>query len=588
MIKNLIISDHAALWSKTNNILIGEWCANNKGNFNIKKKNYKTTNYHWDNKKKIKEDLNYLYKLYDFILNSLTLKLNKYHNINFTKRCWEIVLSKWLWFYLLFYFDRWEQINNLSNKKKLFAKLINFDADSFVSEDSQNFAKIIVSNDWNHWSYSEIIKFTKKIKYKYINKSKVKISISNNKKPNYLSFKIFVAKIFNTLSTKNFYCLNVFYGLLAQVNFSIVFREFRSRIIFYKQYKEYKLDVKIREKYLSIKKRKSTIFEKFILQNIIRNLPKSYFENFSSINEMISTLSLPESPKAIMTANEHHFNDVFKIYCASKVMNKSKYYIFQHGGSYGSADVFPTEKLDIKISDKFFSWGWQEKDSKINKFFCNKNFFKKRIIKRKKKTAGVVIPYIECLLYLNNIASGRPRNKNDVKKYVDILKDFYGNLKPKIKKDSFFKSVYKIKSDHHMYGFYVKNSLKHYHKNAKFFASDASTSRFLDKFKLSIETLNSTGYLESLQLNLPTIIIFNKSFCGIRNTAKEDFNDLKKINILFDNPINAANFINKNYNNLEEWWSNLELQKIREKFCNKYVRNSDTPFQEFKNVLKNA
>jgi len=105
---------------------------------------------------------------------------------------------------------------------------------------------------------------------------------------------------------------------------------------------------------------------------------------------------------------------------------------------------------------------------------------------------------------------------------------------------------------------------------------------------LSIETLNSTGYLESLQLNLPTIIIFNKSFCGIRNTAKEDFNDLKKINILFDNPINAANFINKNYNNLEEWWSNLELQKIREKFCNKYVRNSDTPFQEFKNVLKNA
>ena len=55
MIKNLIISDHAALWSKTNNILIGEWCANNKGNFNIKKKNYRKTNNNRKKKKKKKK-----------------------------------------------------------------------------------------------------------------------------------------------------------------------------------------------------------------------------------------------------------------------------------------------------------------------------------------------------------------------------------------------------------------------------------------------------------------------------------------------------------------------------------------------------
>jgi len=100
--------------------------------------------------------------------------------------------------------------------------------------------------------------------------------------------------------------------------------------------------------------------------------------------------------------------------------------------------------------------------------------------------------------------------------------------------------------------------------------------------------LYSTGYLESLFLNLPTILIFSKSFCVTRNTAKEDFNELKKVNILFDNPINAANFINKNYNNLEEWWFDPELQKIREKFCKKYARKTNKPFKNFKQILKNA
>ena len=91
-----------------------------------------------------------------------------------------------------------------------------------------------------------------------------------------------------------------------------------------------------------------------------------------------------------------------------------------------------------------------------------------------------------------------------------------------------------------------------------------------------------------MSLNLPTLLIFNKKFCDIRKNAKKDFNDLKKVNILFNNPINAANFINKNYNNLEEWWSNPELQRIRKFFCYKYVRKTKDPFKNFKKILKNA
>ena len=580
---NLIISDHKNLWSRKNNILIGDWCANN--NNILKNKKIKKAKYHWDSKKKIQKDLLYLYHLYEFILIKLTKKLNTYHKKKFTKKCWEIILSKWLWFYIIFYFDRWEQVNNLKNKKKLFVKLLDFDQNQFIPLDSENFSKNIHTNNWNHFAFSKIIKFIRIIKYQNINIIKENLNI---KKKDSFSFniKIIFARILNIISSNKFYCLNVFPGIISNLIFAFSFQQFRSRIIFYKRYKDNKIDIDSREKNLLINKKKSTKFEKFIFENIVENLPKSYFENFNSINEMIDTLGLPKFPKVIMTASEHHYNDVFKIYSANKIMNKSKYYIFQHGGSYGSADLFPTEKFDIKIADKFFSWGWTNKEKKIEKFFCNRNFFIKKKIKRKKITKGIIIPYIECSLYPNNIASGRPRTKEDVKSYINVLNLFYRNLNENIKKESFFKSLNQFKTDYNIYDTYVKNSLKKLLKNIKFMQSDSNTYKFLDNFKLCVETLNSTGYLESLQLNLPTVVIFDKNFCDIRKNSKKDFDALKKVNILFENSYEAANFINKNYNNLEEWWNEAQLQKIRKQFCDKYARTCNTPTKEFNNILK--
>ena len=59
-----------------------------------------------------------------------------------------------------------------------------------------------------------------------------------------------------------------------------------------------------------------------------------------------------------MTSLDHHFNDLFNLYAAERVEKKSKLFIFQHGGSYGLTDNFIAEHLDILISDKFFTWGW--------------------------------------------------------------------------------------------------------------------------------------------------------------------------------------------------------------------------------------
>ena len=60
---------------------------------------------------------------------------------------------------------------------------------------------------------------------------------------------------------------------------------------------------------------------------------------------------------------------------------------------------------------------------------------------------------------------------------------------------------------------------------------------------------------------------------------------LKKVKILHDCPIKAAKFVNENYNNLENWWNSNLLQKIKNKFCYKFARKSETPLEDLKLAL---
>ena len=103
-------------------------------------------------------------------------------------------------------------------------------------------------------------------------------------------------------------------------------------------------------------------------------------------------------------------------------------------------------------------------------------------------------------------------------------------------------------------------------------------------FKISIETLNSTGFLDAMYLNHPVILILNKAFSNLRQNAIKDFDVLKEFKIVHFDPLSAAKFLNNNYENLEEWWYDPSLQKVRKNFCHTYVRKSVKPFIDIKKI----
>ena len=84
-------------WKKSKKILfLGEWCKqlNRKSHWDIL--NFKTFEYHWNDRKKLEQDYTYSKKLYSNIIIEIAKDLNNYHKISHTNRYWKILIGPWL------------------------------------------------------------------------------------------------------------------------------------------------------------------------------------------------------------------------------------------------------------------------------------------------------------------------------------------------------------------------------------------------------------------------------------------------------------------------------------------------------------
>ena len=76
-----------------------------------------------------------------------------------------------------------------------------------------------------------------------------------------------------------------------------------------------------------------------------------------------------------------------------------------------------------------------------------------------------------------------------------------------------------------------------------------------------VHDADSTTFLESMFLNFPSILLLDKNIDRFRSKAAKLYKDLEKKNIIFYDPVKAANFIKKIENSVDKWWYNQRLAK---------------------------
>ena len=84
--------------------------------------------------------------------------------------------------------------------------------------------------------------------------------------------------------------------------------------------------------------------------------------------------------------------------------------------------------------------------------------------------------------------------------------------------------------------------------------------------KVIISTYPETTFSEALISGVPAILIYSKKFHMLRKEAKFLADEMKKNNMIFNDPVQAAQHINEIWNNPLKWYNSKNVIQVRNNF----------------------
>jgi putative transferase (TIGR04331 family) len=566
MKKCLILNADHTDWPKGYGyIFLGQWCLENLDDSLINQDMYETVKIKAKNIDEMNNRFHMITKAYKMALSLISKNLNKIHKINFSEKSWEIIVGPWLKQTLGIIAERYRSIEiALDNYEFDFvqvSKTCDISNASTAELVKTKNRKII--EFWNYNICSKIIYYISD-KKKFIKKNK-ELKNESTKFYQKLNFKLFIKKIFifvtnffNQHSKFTIYKLNL--SFFNQLKLFFYLRQI-PKIIEASNYKYKKIDRNLRKdfffQYTEVKN-----FENFILSIMPDLLPTDFVENFEYIKKNSLRLNNYCNSKAIITSYGFTNDEVFKTWLSFN-SNKLSYFVFQHGNNYFTNKNSHQIQADLDLTDKFFSWG-EENGSRQNvvPFYNLNNFGLNRI---NMSTNNKIF------IYARGINSVRFRPWDD---YDGVVESFFGikelinNLDDSLKKFCYLKLY-----PHNDEKFKKKIFNEILNEKINILPIQTSKKNIYKESKIIVQSGDTSAFLETLSANIPTIT-YIKNFDLVRDSAVDDYEKLKKVGIIFDNPVNLAKHINENYKNINKWWDNKAVIDARENFVKKYSRKT--------------
>ena len=106
--------------------------------------------------------------------------------------------------------------------------------------------------------------------------------------------------------------------------------------------------------------------------------------------------------------------------------------------------------------------------------------------------------------------------------------------------------------------------------------------------RINISTYNATTFLESLALNVPTIVFWDPVYWELNEAASEGMQVLRDAGIFHDYPESAAAQLTQVWDDVHGWWSGTVVQEAREEFCAIYSRTSKDSIKLLESALRRA
>ncbi|WP_075483178.1 LIC12162 family transferase [Candidatus Pelagibacter communis] len=533
----------------------------------------------WSIPKNFHEDYEYLKDLKKKIIYPLTDTLNDYHKKNFSTNYWEIILGYWIHSFLMMMLERWRILENLPYKDVHYTlKTKNIEDVDFIPQTLDEYNNIFWLSEYSSSLYEKIIK------YKYSNNFTI-VKINSKKKIDIVRKKFLSKNIdFKNIFLKTYFLIfgwvlknqknaviRTYLGTFEEIKLNFHLSQLPTFVK--NNYHLCRPQIQLRSK-MRLNFNPTNDFEKLVLKNIFNFIPVSNLEGFQKEKKILNKIPLPKKPSSIFSSNIL-FKSLLSRYCAEKKEQGSKLILGCHGGSYGHYKDHFCEQQELLISDKYLSWGWANKNSK-------------KIVK-----FGILRPKIKI--------------KNLKKSFLTIIfpcnapleKSIESSVQASIQGEYIFAPVFNIinkfseeVSKNLLLKFYPRNFgkneieiFKNFNSKIKIDITGTKIENVLSNTKIFLSPYLGTGYLETLSMNIPTLIFVSKKLDCIREDAKPFYNLLKDVNIFFDDETELSNHINNVWNNHQDWWYSRKLQENRQKFCNNFALINPKKLDNLRNII---
>ena len=516
--------------------------------------------------------------------------LNLYHSSSHSQRYWQIIIGNWITRVIDALFNRISTLQQCLDFYEISGTCV-YGGEKYSLAPLDSNAAIYLFNEgrWNNLVYKRIMHLTgnEKLITDIINEDSqnyfavvpnvIKSDIKSGKLKAFRSkckeFLVFISKLL--LRDTDAFIASTYLPRMEVVKLNLALGQFPQiwcpQIINYCE----KPNLKHRQDLSGKLAKDSTDHMEYLVSKLLFELmPTSYLENYKNVAQLALNGCMPKMPRFIFTSNLFDTDELFKFWSASKIEQGINLFIGQHG-NYGVYRYLYPRNEEI-IPDKFITWGFTDGLRQHTPAFI----FRTVGSKTKDYNAKGNLLLIETSMWHRMSTFDTDYEFSNY--FIDQIK-FYKILSSEPKQKLIIRLHQAYKNPN---GSFEDARWHDINPTQKLDKGSRTIVELIRDSRLTVHSYDSTGILETLSLNIPTLAFWQNELDHLRDSAIPYYQLLIDAGIVHLSAESAAYKVNEIWDNIEDWWQHASVQNARKLFCEKYARHSSHPVRDLLKIMK--
>lgn len=530
----------------------------------------------------------YLEELHARTLGALTSRLNSLHGVNYSSRYWTLLAGPWLLYYLHSQFDKYLRLKAAFSKYPDLTTIVLDESEYLTPVDALDMINLLKGDFYNLQHYSSMLNV---LGYRFPSKASG-VSLSKNiSKFGQKSFSRFVIEAWKKLFNKPLYVLTNRAGIVLhhsyfprQVEFLLALKtggKIMPVLVESGDFPNIDINGNMRASLggLDLGDRE---FEQVLSKLIAIDMPKTLVEHYKTLCAL-NDKKFPFRPKAIFSAVSWYYDDCFKEWSARCAETGTLLMGTQHGGNYGSVAYFSQERYELSIVDRYYSWGWERETApcRVVPMPATKATGRKMVSGGHEN--GLLYVTTSWMRYLYQFPMTLDYSEAYFKNQIVFLAALAREPR----------ALLKARPHREDMGCLGAQRLLDACPGLQIDGWDVPFQKSLARYSLYIcdHCFCSTTFMQALYADKPSILFHPGDFAmdKVHPDAAPFYDELRKAQILFDNPIDAAKQVNAVYSDPRKWWNEPQRREAVARFKCRYLRSSNNAVdewaREFREVL---